>query len=375
MQKLLALFAFFCCPLLAGYNYSRSITIDHTKCGSANSTNFPVLVAGTYSYLATVANGGNVTSASGYDIIFTSDSAGTILLNFERASFNATTGAVEFWVKVPTVSNTADTVIYLFYGNSAVTTDQSAPVATWSNGFLLVMHMEGGPTDSLGAYSAANTGTPPTYVNGGLAGSKIGKYAQNSGGGGNGITITDTGTLSPTPLTVSAWVEMDTFGPVLQTINSTYNPTTGQSMMVRNTAATASYIQGSAGTRSVDPSTGVAFTAAYHVWSYLAHTYSASAGTGTLTAFLNGVANGSNVGPDPAFAVAGNMTLLFDPQFGRDFTGGLDEFRVANVERSADWLLTEYNNQNSPSTFYTVGAAAGAVSSFPAAVINNPVVL
>jgi len=54
-------------------------------------------------------------------------------------------------------------------------------------------------------------------VNGGLAGSKIGKYAQNSGGGGNGITITDTGTLSPTPLTVSAWVEMDTFGPVLQT--------------------------------------------------------------------------------------------------------------------------------------------------------------
>jgi len=148
MQKLLALFAFFCCPLLAGYNYSRSITIDHTKCGSANSTNFPVLVAGTYSYLATVANGGNVTSASGYDIIFTSDSAGTILLNFERASFNATTGAVEFWVKVPTVSNTADTVIYLFYGNSAVTTDQSAPVATWSNG-LPACHAHGRRPDRL----------------------------------------------------------------------------------------------------------------------------------------------------------------------------------------------------------------------------------
>ena len=56
-----------------GYSYRRTITIDHTKVPSTDQSNFPVLFSGTYSYLATTSNGGNVTSANGYDIIFTSD--------------------------------------------------------------------------------------------------------------------------------------------------------------------------------------------------------------------------------------------------------------------------------------------------------------
>jgi hypothetical protein len=31
----------------------------------------------------------------------------------------------------------------------------------------------------------------------------------------------------------------------------------------------------------------------------------------------------------------------------------MDEFRISNVVRSASWILAEYNNQSSPSTFYT----------------------
>jgi hypothetical protein len=34
--------------------------------------------------------------------------------------------------------------------------------------------------------------------------------------------------------------------------------------------------------------------------------------------------------------------------------GGIDEFRFSNSARSADWIATEFNNQNSPATFYTV---------------------
>jgi hypothetical protein len=39
-----------------------------------------------------------------------------------------------------------------------------------------------------------------------------------------------------------------------------------------------------------------------------------------------------------------------------NFAGQLDEVRVGSIVRSAAWLLTEYNNQNSPGTFYSVGA-------------------
>ena len=38
------------------------------------------------------------------------------------------------------------------------------------------------------------------------------------------------------------------------------------------------------------------------------------------------------------------------------WNGTLDEVRLSNVERSDDWVATEYNNQNSPSTFYTLSS-------------------
>jgi RHS repeat-associated protein len=40
--------------------------------------------------------------------------------------------------------------------------------------------------------------------------------------------------------------------------------------------------------------------------------------------------------------------------------GLLDETRISNIARSADWILTEYNNQNSPSTFYGISTATSS---------------
>lgn len=33
----------------------------------------------------------------------------------------------------------------------------------------------------------------------------------------------------------------------------------------------------------------------------------------------------------------------------------MDEVRISATARSWDWIKTKYNNQNSPSTFYSVG--------------------
>jgi len=38
------------------------------------------------------------------------------------------------------------------------------------------------------------------------------------------------------------------------------------------------------------------------------------------------------------------------------FNGLIDETRISNVARSAAWINTTYNNQNSPDTFYTLGS-------------------
>ncbi len=46
----------------------------------------------------------------------------------------------------------------------------------------------------------------------------------------------------------------------------------------------------------------------------------------------------------------------FNLILGDDWEGKIDEVRVSSVARADGWATTAYNNQNSPSTFYTVGS-------------------
>src|ERR1700677_2756271 len=117
------------------YTYTRSITIAHTQVPNTDQTNFPFLFNTTDALLATTGNGGHVTNANGYVIIFTSDAAGTQMLNYEIESYNPTTGQLIAWVQIPTVSHTADTVIYLLYGNSSVTTSQQNQNGVWNSNY------------------------------------------------------------------------------------------------------------------------------------------------------------------------------------------------------------------------------------------------
>jgi hypothetical protein len=57
VKKLLLLLSliFLCAarPAHAAYSFNQAVTIDHTKVGSSDSTNFPFLFSGTYTYLKT----------------------------------------------------------------------------------------------------------------------------------------------------------------------------------------------------------------------------------------------------------------------------------------------------------------------------------
>jgi hypothetical protein len=69
--------------------------------------------------------------------------------------------------------------------------------------------------------------------------------------------------------------------------------------------------------------------------------------------------NGTEVGTPKA--ITGKIASTNDTCYiGRYTTpylnGTLDEVRISNVSRSAEWVSTEYNNQASPSTFYDMGS-------------------
>ena len=117
----------------------RSMTIDHTKVPSTQS-NFTVLVSLTDPALKTVANGGHVANANGYDIGFYADSGGTIKLKWQVEKYDGTTGNLIAWVKIPSVSSSTNTVFYLMYGDSSINTNQSDPPNTWDSNFKAVWH-------------------------------------------------------------------------------------------------------------------------------------------------------------------------------------------------------------------------------------------
>jgi len=324
------------------YSYRRAITIDHTKIPNTDQTNFPVLISGTYSYLATVANGGKVQNANGFDIIFTSDVAGNTKLDHEIESYSPATGAINFWVRIPALSHTTDTVIYLQYGNSTIVTSQENKSGVWSNSFVSVQHLAGNSNDSLGL----NNGTDTSMSYGTTAG-MIGQGGSFSGSGYISDGTSTAFALTPGSMTFSAWVNGTSFANTYSAVESRDNSSQNfhHALLVKSSGKLAVYLTSVNydGTGSHTLSTGT--------WYHVAYSYDGS----TLTGYVNGALDGSGSGPGQG-GVSNETEWLGNSFFsGRIFNGKMDEVRFANVARSADWLATEYNNQNSPSTFYGLG--------------------
>lgn len=176
---------------LSNYAYRKKITIDHAKVDST-LTDFPMLVklyydssksawsgSGSYSVGDIVKNDGSYykcltastskepgtttdwqddwqflgyefdfskVESSGYDIRFTASDE-TTLRSFERAEFSKSSEpySAMFFVLIPSVSSSAVTDIYLYYGYSSAT-DASAPGTVWAD-YDLVCHMGSTLTD------------------------------------------------------------------------------------------------------------------------------------------------------------------------------------------------------------------------------------
>jgi len=331
-----------------GYLYRRTIAVDHTKVPNTDQTNFPLLFSGTYPFLATTANGGNVTNANGYDIIFTSDSAGSTLLSWEMETYNATTGALNVWVKVPTVSHTSDTVIYMFYGNAAVTTFQGgAAGAAWDSNFRAVWHFPNGSVLSV-ADSTVNGNNGSN--NNATAGVGQIDGAANFNGSSTYISVANSSSIDfySGDWSFSTWVNhAATRLDVLFSKTGPSGWSAGGKQFFLGGDDKFYFDAYGAGTISSSGSVSPG------AWHHITATWSKSTGAARL--FIDGALSASGtltLGAD----ASGALVDIGQQGSGNLFFGGLlDEIRWSTMARSNDWIATEYNNQSSPSTFYAVG--------------------
>ncbi|HRH44672.1 MAG TPA: DUF2341 domain-containing protein [Pyrinomonadaceae bacterium] len=332
------------------YGFSAAITIDHTKvAGGSDLSNFPVLVKQTLAVFKTVGNGGQVQNSNGYDIAFFSDSGLTTQLKHETEKYVASTGEVVYWVKIPTLSHSSDTVIYMAWGDSGVTTDQSDKNNVWDSNFKGVFHLPDGTSLSANdSTSNANNGS----ITGAVA--TTGKI----GGGGSFDGVDDQITfghifgLGATSWVISGWVNLasTSLKGVFAKVGGQMN---GASIGVGNST------HDNPGNNLIGGVDGLAWNATstsigtgWHHWALKINS------SGQLELFLDGAKVYTGAASIVTPTIGGAYFGGFDATAGggtpRFVNGLFDEIRVSNVARTDGWIETEYNSQSSPSTFYSI---------------------
>jgi len=334
--------------LTGGQTYMniRQITAEYADAAGSHA-NFPLLISGTYDYLAHTDHGGKLTSASGFDLIFTSDEEGNTKLDHQIESYNHETGALVFWVRVPTLSAADGTVVYAFYGNSSVTTSQQDVPGVWNSNFKAVYHLGNGVTlnvadSTSNAQDLTNNNATPAagQVDGGAGFSGSAQYIYR-----NNPTGFPTGAAERT---LSAWFKLGADGPV--------------SIGGWGIAWALWHQSGYLGLEAdaYDPLFPWTYDTGWHRLAAVLPAWDNRL-SGVLF-YLDGVYT-------PTTALVANSivnTAAGTAAFGalprslnsNNLTGQLDEVRISDIARDGGWLLTEFNSEASPSTFYGVGDEA-----------------
>jgi hypothetical protein len=334
---------------------SAKITIDHTKVPNTDQTNFPVLIRGTYAGggtdpdLRSTGNGGRVASASGYDIYFYSDAALTTRLAAERVVWNASTGEFEAWVKIPVLSHTADTVIYLAFGDASVSTDPNADATygkagTWSNGFVGVYHFGDGA--SLSVADSSGNGFDLTTVGALTAVAGQVEGGVGSFGTGKHLSVPAGMTRLSGHLSVSAWIKptaLTNTGAVLSDWSSSHRDW----YLISAGSQIRCLVGNGSNSQDADLIAGTTSTTAWKLYHFDIN------GT-THKLYENGSQVATQTGSFSGGVTTNTRNIGDDDTTSTPYQGSLDEVRFSNTNRSADWYATEYNNQSSPATFYTI---------------------
>lgn len=315
------------------WRYRKKLTIDHDYV-AGELQNFPVLVSLTDTDLAAAAQ------SDGDDIVFTDGDGNKFAHEIE--SYTSATGVLVAWVKIPNLTPSHDMDIYMYYGNSIAQTQQ-APTDVWDDNFKMVHHMaDSGTGDRLDSTENNNDGVTGSYEGDESVDAKIGKG--NDLDGGDTFSVAYQSYFNQPGMTFSAWTRFDQLG-------YRYIARKGASAPWGVTCR----VQGDSigfSVRRIDStefqSVGTVTTGTwYHVTGVFGQ-------DNLVTLYVNGTQVDQKVFSGEL--LTDSNALVIGGSAGFNMDGIIDEIRYSSTARSVQWITTEYNNQNSPSTFLSVGS-------------------
>jgi hypothetical protein len=334
------------------------LTIDHNDI-DAPLTDFPVSV-----YLSTSSGRNNddvsfifdelQSDANRYKIAVTTDD-GVTQCYVEIEKWNDASEQAWLWVKVPSISDSTDTILYLYYDSTAADnttyagdTDSVPAQNVWDSNFALVQHL--GEDSTVVHDSTLNnndeTNPPPeppspgyiraTYNDPGIT---DGSYSFSSG---SRIQMAHSSSLDITEsITVEAFVYLNdrTDGKLLVKDDpfdiggsGCYNLQQENSELELMLDLGAGWVRASDGTYNTGE------------WTYVVGTYDRT----TIRLYLNGIERATNPQTDPI-----RSSDIINVALGNraddngdlyDLNGLLDEIRVSDTPRSAAWIGASYES-------------------------------
>ncbi len=265
---------------------------------------------------------------NGADLRFSSSNGER--LAFQIEDWDATNGTTSVWVRVPLIEGNSRQEIKLHWGNSNATSESDGKaVFNESNGYLSVWHMSNDVRDEVGTLTSTDNGTTPTA-------GMIGTARHLPGGkgvfGGDKIPNYPVGASSHSTeawfrperpnTTLIAWGNEQAQGKVVMQFRSPPHIRMDCYFSGGNVASDSRLPLGD--------------------WTHVVHTYR----EGESKIYVNGVLEGTNLKQGPPLNIRTPARLWIGGWYNNfDFVGDLDEVRVSQVVRSADWIKLQYENQ------------------------------
>jgi len=333
------------------YGYRRKLTIDSLQVAS-DLAYLPTLVNFTNASFKSVANGGNIQDGTnGFDLAFFSDAELTTQLNHEVEEHNLSTGEILMWVSIPSTSSSVDTDFYVGYGDSGISSSQENVAGTWSengaNYFKGVWHLNDASGDFLDSSGNTNTLTAtgsPTYGAAGVISDAVTFTATNPDYGRRLSSP-----ITAVPITLSCWAKVTDRSLNQALISLVDKGGTGQFWMYSSNAYTVN-IQVRPAPYPTASSPGSIIN---NTWYYATAVFASST---SIISYFNGVGGTEVTGECVPTGIDNILIGVFETLTDYKLDGSMDEARIAQVARSADWIAAEYANQKASSTYLALAA-------------------
>jgi len=350
----------------SSWDYRQKITIASSQVQSS-LTNFPVYVD-----LATMSSGffSNVQSDGGDIRVTQSDGTTEVAREITALDIASSTGELHF--KAPSVSSSTDTEFYIYYGNNGASNYADSNTYgmhnVWTNGFTGVWLLHEGSGDTI--YDRTSNERDGVVDDGSInwISTPFGTAIDVSNAS---IAIDGQQGLSgDQPFTTSLWIKSDgSGGNAVMSVNYAeahrgvdfWQSGSGiQQHIIHEWSNDALKAGGDSGSANFIDKFD-------NNWHRVVSTYDGSKSPSGMNMYTDGLHQGQDVqnnslsSNDVSRNVPTRLNGRNDDESTPEASNILSDlqvfdFRVAIKERSQPWISAEYSNQNSPTTFYTVGS-------------------